>query len=115
MGLLDALFAKNYTNLTNDELKTILKQKEDYQFVDVRTKQEFKHKRIKGFDKNIDFYKFSRNLSMLERIKKDKPVVLVCETGSRSRSTCNILHKLGYTDIYNVRGGVSSWNGVITK
>ena len=58
MGLLSLLFGQNYTNLTNEELKELLKEKNKYQFLDVRTKQEYKHKRIKGFDKNIDFYKF---------------------------------------------------------
>ena len=115
MGLLDMLFGKHYTNLTNEELKEMLKEKGKYQFVDVRTKQEYKHKRIKAFDKNIDFYKFSRNKSMLDRISKDKPVVIICETGSRSRGTCNMLSSLGHTEIYNVRRGMMGWRGPITK
>jgi len=98
-----------------DELHTYLKDKEKYQFVDVRTKQEYKHKHIKGFNKNIDFYKFSRNVSMLDRSNKQKPIVVVCQTGSRSRSTCHLLHKLGFEEIYNVKGGFQYYRGPIAK
>lgn len=115
MGLLNLLFGQNYTNLTNSELKEMLKEKSNYQFLDVRTKAEFKHRRIKGFDKNIDFYKFSRNTSMLERVSKEKPVVVICETGSRSRSACALLSNQGHTELYNVRHGISGWNGPTIK
>lgn len=115
MGILSLLFGQNYTNLTNEELTNMIKNKNNFTFLDVRTKQEFKHRRIKEFDKNIDFYKFIRNGSMLERISKDKPVIVICETGSRSRSACSMLSDLGHSEIYNVRHGVSGWNGAYTK
>lgn len=115
MGLLSLLFGQDYTNLTNDELREMLKEKSKYQFLDVRTKPEFKHRRIKEFDKNIDYYKFARNVSMLERISKDKPVVVICETGSRSRGACALLSNQGHTEVYNVRHGVKGWNGPTTK
>lgn len=115
MGLLDLLFAKNHVDLTNDELRELMKEKENYQFVDVRTKQEYKHKRIKEFNKNVDYYKFGRNPEMLTRISKDKPVVVMCQTGSRSSATCNMLHKMGYEKIYNLRRGINGWNGPTTK
>lgn len=115
MGLLDLIFGTNRTDLNNDELKELIKDKDNYTFLDVRTKQEYKHKRIKAFNKNIDFYKFSRNQSMLDRISKDKPVIVMCETGSRSRGTCNILHNRGYKEIYNLKKGMNGWRGPITK
>ena len=70
MGLFDILFGKEYKDVDNNELREMLLQKSEYTFVDVRTKQEYKNKRIKGFEKNIDFYKFSKNTSMLDRISK---------------------------------------------
>ena len=33
MGLLSLLFGQNYTNLTNEELKELLKEKNKYQFL----------------------------------------------------------------------------------
>lgn len=115
MGLFSALFGKTYTNVTIQELKDLLQQKEKYQFVDVRTKQEYKHKHIKGFNKNIDFYKFKRNVTLLDRLDKEKPVVVVCQTGSRSRATCHMMNKLGFKEIYNVKGGMMLYRGPIAK
>ena len=115
MGLLSWIFPKTYTNINNEQLKAYLSKKETIQFIDVRTKQEYKHKHIKGFTKNIDYYKFRRNTSMLERLDKTKPVVVVCQTGSRSRSTCHLMHKLGFTEIYNVQGGFQQYRGPISK
>lgn len=115
MGLFKLLFGQEYTNITNEELKEFFKSKNDYQFLDVRTKKEYKHKRIKGFNRQIDYYKFSRNHELLNRLSKEKPIVVVCETGTRSRATCNILQKLGFQNVYNLRKGMKGWNGVITK
>lgn len=106
MGLLENLFKKNYTDISSSELNELLKSKNNYQFIDVRTKGEYQQKKIKGFNRNLDYYKFARNHSMLQQIRKDKPIVIVCQTGSRSRATCKLLDKLGFTDIYNVKGGL---------
>ena len=115
MGIFSALFKKDYTDISNDELKDMIASKKAYQYVDVRTKQEYKNKRIKAFNKNIDYYKFIRNHSMLERISKDKPVVLMCQTGSRSRGTAALLANMGYTEIYNLKRGMVGWRGPVTK
>ena len=115
MSLFNMIFGKNYTDINSEQLKEMLKEKDKYQFVDVRTKQEYKHKRVKGFNKNIDYYKFARNHSMLERLSKDKPVVVMCQTGSRSAGACNLLTKLGHTEVYNFRRGIMAWNGPTTK
>ena len=115
MGLFSFLFKGGTTNITNDQLLVMLKEKSKYQFVDVRTKREYKHKHILGFNKNVDYYKFKKNFSMLDRLDKEKPVVVVCETGARSASTCHLLTKLGFNDIYNVRGGFIRYKGPVAK
>lgn len=115
MGLFDMLFSKQYKSITTDELKELLKDKDQYQFLDVRTKQEYKHGHIKGFNRNLDYYKFARNHSMIERLDKHKPVVIICATGSRSAGAAHLFSKLGYDDVINVRRGIASWNGPLIK
>ena len=115
MGLFNLLFKKEYTDVTTEELKEMLKEKDKYQFVDVRTKQEYKHGHVKGFNKNIDYYKFLRNQTMLDRIDHEKPVVIMCQTGSRSAGACHMLAKRGHKEVYNFRKGIRIWNGTITK
>ena len=41
---------------------------------------------------------------------KHEPVVLICRTGSRTRTLARYLvEELGYTQVYNVRSGIREW------
>jgi rhodanese-related sulfurtransferase len=40
---------------------------------------------------------------------KDKPVLVNCQGGVRSVSACVALKKNGFTQIYNLVGGVNAW------
>lgn len=40
---------------------------------------------------------------------KDKPVVVVCRSGNRSGSACATLTKQGFTEAYNLAGGMMAW------
>lgn len=115
MSILSYLFEKNYEDINSKKVKQMLKEKEKYQFVDVRTKQEYDDGHIKGFDKNLDFYQFSHNLRMLDKLDKDKPVVVACQTGSRSKTTCQLMHKIGFKELYNVYGGMMLYRGPVEK
>lgn len=100
-------FTKKYINITKKELDLFLKDKHNYQFLDVRTKAEYRLQKIKGFNINLDFHQFRRNPSMLAHLKKDKPIIVTCQSGARSMASCRILYRLGFKEIYNLRGGVS--------
>jgi rhodanese-related sulfurtransferase len=39
----------------------------------------------------------------------DKPIMLVCRSGSRSRRAAKVLAGQGFTDVSNVRGGLTAW------
>jgi rhodanese-related sulfurtransferase len=45
----------------------------------------------------------------MHRLPKGRPVVVVCRSGSRSRSACRSLAAAGY-DVVNLRGGMASWS-----
>ena len=40
---------------------------------------------------------------------KDKPVVVVCRSGNRSGTACVTLGKQGFTQAYNLTGGMMAW------
>lgn len=40
---------------------------------------------------------------------KTKPIIMVCRSGSRSAGACGILSKLGFTEVYNLSGGMIAW------
>jgi len=78
------------------------------QLVDVRTKREFLSGHIKGA-KNIDFFQVSAFESTFSKMKKDSPLYIYCQSGNRSRRAATKLVKLGFTKIYDLRGGYSAW------
>ena len=47
---------------------------------------------------------------------EDRPVVLVCQSGRRSRRAAAVLHDLGYGDVRLVKGGMQAWEaaGLLT-
>lgn len=95
---------KGVRNITTDQLKNELGDR-NKQFIDVRTPGEFKGRSIKGF-KNIPLNQLPAKASSLA---KDKEVIVICQSGMRSKNACKVLKKQGFTKITNVTGGMSAW------
>jgi rhodanese-related sulfurtransferase len=100
-----------FDNINNEELEALLLSPEDYQFVDVRTSNEYNTSKIPGFDINIDYYLFDGNHKMITHLDKNKPVVILCNSGNRSISASKIFFEEGFTEIYNVTFGIKGWTG----
>lgn len=92
-------------NISTGDLKGYLTKKDQYQFIDVRTPGEFKNKKIKGFT-NMPLDQLVHKSASLS---KDKPVVLICQSGARSYRAARTLKGAGYKDLINVRGGMNMW------
>ena len=80
---------------------------DDAVVVDVRSMAEFKDGHIVNAI-NIPLNGFGNSLKQLEK-HKDKPIVAVCRSGSRSGSACNVLRKNGFENVKNLRGGMMAW------
>ena len=92
---------KGVKTISAAQLKPILIDK-DKVFIDVRTPGEFKSRNIKQF-KNIPLG------SDFSKLPKDKEIVVICQSGMRSKQACNQLKKLGFENVTNVRGGMSAY------
>ncbi|NEY73706.1 rhodanese-like domain-containing protein [Bacillus mesophilus] len=97
--------AKGVRQISTVDLKNEIKDKHK-QFVDVRTTMEYKGNHIKGF-KNLPLHQLT-GLATKE-LTKEKEVVVICQSGMRSQKASKLLKKLGYTNVTNVKGGMSSW------
>ncbi len=102
--------SKSFTNISNEELITMLETPANYQFVDVRTSSEFYDSKIPGFNINIDYYLLKDDYSLLDKLDKDLPVVVMCNSGNRSVDAAKILVKEGFT-VYNLTNGIQGWTG----
>lgn len=79
--------------------------KNNHVLIDVRTPDEFKSGHV-AKAKNIPLNTISKKM---KSIPKDKPVVLICRTGSRSGMAARQLAGAGYENILNLKGGVMRW------
>jgi rhodanese-related sulfurtransferase/TusA-related sulfurtransferase len=51
----------------------------------------------------------------LDELDKDKEIYVICRTGTRSDLAAQKLEEKGFTKVYNVLPGMSSWNGDLIK
>jgi rhodanese-related sulfurtransferase len=91
--------------MTVQELKQKLDNKEDIQLIDVREPHEREVSHIGG-----EHIPMGAVLDNADKIAKDKPVVFYCRSGARSGSIVNALERqLGLTNLYNLKGGIKAW------
>ncbi len=96
----------SYQNTTPDELKTMLKDKN---FVFINVHIPFAGD-IADTDLSIPYDQITEP-SYLSQLPADKNVqiVLYCQSGRMSAIAAEALVKLGYTDIWNLEGGMLGW------
>lgn len=76
-------------------------------FIDVRTPLEFETGAIPGAI-NLDVDELRSNLSLLGE-SKARPIVVNCQVGLRAYVAIMMLKNLGYTNLYNLSGGYSTY------
>ena len=94
--------------LTVNEFEKEITTKENIQLLDVRTPEEFFSGHIKNAlqaDWN-DEQEFDRRLAFID---KTKPVYVYCLAGGRSAAAANKMRKLGYSNVYELKGGTNAW------
>ncbi|MGB0915494.1 MAG: rhodanese-like domain-containing protein [Crocinitomicaceae bacterium] len=89
-----------------DQFKQLM-TKDGVQIIDVRTPNECAGGMIEGA-KNIDYYgnDFQTQIATLDM---SKPVLVYCKSGGRSGRAAGIMKELGFTEVYDLRGGYSNW------
>jgi rhodanese-related sulfurtransferase len=75
--------------------------------LDIRTPREWNGGIISGAVK-LDFYgdDFRKEL---EKLPRDKKILVYCASGGRSKNAQQIMASLGFQEIYNLEGGMSGW------
>jgi thioredoxin 1 len=91
-----------------DQFEQKLKATADAQLIDVRTPDEFRKNHIEGaLNLNISSREFENQAKTLD---KTKPVMVYCLSGGRSASAAQYLRKQGFTQVYELTGGMIEWN-----
>lgn len=90
---------------STEVLEEALKNK-DCQVVDVREGVEFENEKIPGCH---HFPLSSLNENSLKDLDKNKPVYLVCKSGSRAAVAAEKLKSYGFQKLHVVEGGLTAW------
>ena len=99
------LFKSNAKHVNTSEATQLINKKA--QIIDVRTSEEFARGHIRQ-SKLSPLSNLNEQLP-LAKLKQDKPVLIVCESGMRARRAASLLAKQGYTDVAVLDGGIRSW------
>ncbi|MEB2778579.1 rhodanese-like domain-containing protein [Algoriphagus sp. D3-2-R+10] len=78
----------------------------NYQVLDTREKEEFEVSHLKdavwvGYD--------TFSLNNITSLDKEQPVLVYCTVGVRSQDIGKKLNEAGYTEVYNLYGGLIEW------
>ncbi|MFD2627667.1 rhodanese-like domain-containing protein [Oceanobacillus kapialis] len=95
---------KGIANISVREAKDKFKDNR-VQFIDVRTPVEYKSNHRTPF-KNIPL---SNLPAKVDKLDKEKEIVVICQSGMRSAKAAKMLKKQGFQKIYNVKGGMNAW------
>jgi adenylyltransferase/sulfurtransferase len=91
------------------ELKQLMDSGADFQLIDVREPSEFEDANLNG--ELIPMNTVPQNV---ERFSKDKQVIVHCRSGKRSANVIQFLEtNFGYTNLYNLEGGILAWKDEI--
>ena len=75
--------------------------------LDVRNAQEYKAGHITNA-RHLPEGEIDARMKELEKIKA-KPIIVSCARGNRSLNVANRLQKLGFAEVFSLRGGIAAW------
>ena len=104
MNLLQSLFGPPLLAMSASELNEKLQHGQRPLVVDVRQPEEFRAGHINGA-KLLPLRELERHL---QELPKNREIVCVCASGSRSHSATALLVRAGYQAV-NLQGGMSAW------
>lgn len=91
--------------ITVQELKRMMDANEDFQLIDVREEYEYEIANING-----ELIPMGEILQSVDKVSRNKPVVIHCRSGARSATVIMQLEKMhGFTNLANLKGGIIAY------
>ncbi len=100
-GYLSRLGIKQITARQLDQMKGMT-------VLDTRTDKEYKQGHIPG----AIHIELSEVGNKAKKLRKDKDLVVYCQNGNRSIWAIKRLMGMGFTHLYNLKGGYSAWTRI---
>lgn len=99
-------------SITAPELAARLRAGDALQLVDVREEEELELARLPHPVAHLPLSRASEWMAeVAARLDRERPVVVVCHAGVRSwRFACWLLADQGYSEVWNLEGGIDAWS-----
>lgn len=91
--------------ISPQEVKFKLDDNEDFQFLDIRSPEEYKQMRIP----NAELYPLGKLRKDLKKLDKNKPIIAFCKISLRGYEAARVLQQHGFKDVKVMSGGVLMW------
>src|SRR5438132_3286141 len=91
------------------ELKRTMNASEAFELIDVREPFEFEIARIDG----AKLIPLGEIAGRADELQREQPVVVHCHSGRRSAQAVRLLQQRGFTNVYNLEGGIDAWSDFI--
>ena len=96
-------------NISPQELKTRLDRGEELQLIDIR---EIHEREICCLES--EHIPMDQIMGNLNRIRRDVDVIIHCKGGDRASAVVHMLEKKhGFTNVYNLSGGIMAWASLV--
>ncbi len=103
--------------ITVDELNAKIENSEDFFLIDIRQPKEFEKSNIPystSIPRGLLEFKIGDNTFWEEEQwhapKKDDEIIIYCKKGLRGIMAAKSLLELGYSNVKNLKGGISAWD-----
>jgi rhodanese-related sulfurtransferase len=107
--MFQSLFGRRFSSVKHidaHQLAEMMQNNDDLILVDVRTPGEYEYD---GRIADSKLIPLSLLATSLDELPQDKTIVCICRSGNRSHTACEHLSVNGFTDIYNLSGGMLGW------
>ena len=94
-----------YKTISVSDANAMIQSSPNLLVVDVRTPQEYAQGHLKGAT-NIPLSDLPVQIGGLDR---NRPILVYCQTGVRSAQASAILVNAGFTQVYDMDGGITAW------
>lgn len=92
--------------ITVSELKQKIDNNESFTFLDVRDSFEAN---ISNIDIESVQIPLDNLKEQVEKLDQQSEIVVMCRSGSRSETACELLEEAGFANVANLKGGINEW------
>ncbi len=103
-GIVPDVINEKVKEITVQELKQKIDAKEDFQLIDVREKHEYDFVNL-----GAELIPLNSVLDNVEKFSRNKQVIIHCKGGVRSAKAIQALEEKGFTNLYNLKGGIVAY------